>query len=77
MAVIAIRAAMLAKKRRADLVSKAASMTSIDLDRSEKRALLDQMRESPSTVYLSDLARSAESEYPPSNPACCIIILSL
>lgn len=62
MAIIAIRAAMMAKKKRADLVAKASSMTSIDLDRSEKRALIDHMKDSPSTMYLADLYDSVESE---------------
>lgn len=64
MAMMSARAAIDARARLAKLVAKARSMTQHDLDKSERKALLDSLREHASTVYLTTVITAAEGEQP-------------
>lgn len=58
MAIIAIRAAIAARKRKEKLVEKAQSMTSTTLEPSDRRFMLERLKMNENTAYLSNLAEA-------------------
>lgn len=60
MAFAAARAAVVARKKRAAILARTKALNQQELDKSDRRGLLDSLREVDSTVYLSEIAAAEE-----------------